>query len=74
MEERTHGSRAVARKEAMCKRNVAREKTEHGWTCIKTRHIAVWCREGGNTHVHAIGANDSENVEETLDNDEELQA
>ena len=51
--ERTHGRRAVARKEARSRRKVAREKPEHAcWTCGKSGHVAAWCRSGGNkTHV-----------------------
>ena len=44
------------------------------WTCGETEHIAAWCRKGGNKILYAIDQDYSENVEETLDNDEELQA
>ena len=37
-------------------------------------HIAAWCRKGGNTHLYAIGEDDSEIVEEATDNEEDLQA
>ena len=43
-------------------------------TCGKTRHIAAWCQKGGNKHLYASGEDESETIEETLDNDEELQA
>ena len=44
------------------------------WTCGKTGHIAAWCRKGGNTNLYAIDEDESEHVEKTPDNDEELQA
>ena len=77
MEGRTHGREAVARKEAKGKRKVAREKPEragHVATCGKTGHIAAWCRKGGNKKLYAIDEDDSENIEESADNDADLQA
>ena len=43
-------------------------------TCGKTGHIAMWCRKGGNKQLYAFDEDDSEHIEEALDNDEELQA
>ena len=74
MEGRTHGRKAVARKEAKGKGKVARETAGRCWTCGKTGHIAAWCRKGGNKNVYAIGEDDSENIEESVDNEEDLQA
>ena len=42
------------------------------WTCGKTGHVAALCRNGGNKNLYAIDEN--ENIEQTLDNDEELQS
>ena len=44
------------------------------WTCGKTGHIAAWCRKGGNTNVYAVDEDDGENVEESAENEEDLQA
>ena len=65
-EERTHGRRAVARKGAKGKRKAVWEKTE--------RVFAAWCRKGGTNILYASDEDDSENIDDTLDNDEELQA
>ena len=73
-DERTHGSRAVARKEAKGKMKVARETTEHVGLVVKTGDIAAWSRTDGNNNLHAIDEDESESIEETPDNDEELQA
>ena len=73
-EERTHGRRAVARKEAKDKRKEAKEEARACWTSGKTGQFAAWCRKGGNIKLYAIDEDDSENVEETPDNEEDLQA
>ena len=73
-EGRTHGRRAVTRKEANCKREATLEKTEQSWTCGKTGPSPAWCREGGKKNLRAIDEDETENVEETPNNDEELQA
>ena len=65
----THGRKAVARKEKGGKR-----ETRTCWTCGKTGHIAAWCGKGGNHILHAIGEDDIENIEESGDNEEDLQA
>ena len=71
-EERIHGRRAVARKEAKGKRKVAREKTKHVGLVAKQGHIAAWCRKGDSKILYAIDEDDGEDIEETPDNDEEL--
>ena len=47
-EERIHGRRAMAGKEAKGKRRVAREVTVHGGLAFFFKgHVAVWSRKGG---------------------------
>ena len=43
------------------------------WTCGKAGHIAAWCRKGGNKNLHATDEDDSENIEESTENEEDLQ-
>ena len=69
-EERTHGRRAVARKEAKDKRKEAKGEARACWTSGKTGQFAAWCGKGGNRKLYAIDEDDSENVEETPDNEE----
>ena len=64
----------VAGKEVKGRRKVAREKPEHVGRCAKTGHVAVWCKKGGNKNLYAIDEDDSENVEDSADNEEDLQA
>ena len=54
--------------------NDGRGENSTCWTCGKTGHISAWCRKGGNKHLYAIDEDESENIEETLDSDEEFQA
>ena len=49
-------------------------ETSTCWTCGKTGHIAAWCRKGGNKNLYATDEDDSENVEESAENEEDLQA
>ena len=64
----------MATKAARGKRNVARQNSVHVGLVVKQKHVAVWCRKGGNKHVYAIDEDDSENVEEATDNEEDLEA
>ena len=70
----SHGRRAVARKQAKDKRNVAMETAERVGRVKKTEHTAAWCPQGGNQNLCAIEEDERETIEETRDNDEELQA
>ena len=49
-------------------------ETRTFWTSGKTGHIAAWCRKGGNKNLFAVDEDDSENVEESAENEEDLQA
>ena len=71
-EERTRGRKAVARKEAKGRRKVAKEKRGHVGRAA--RHIAAWWRKGSNKNLHAIDEDDSENVEESAEDEDDLQA
>ena len=71
MEERTHGRKAVARKEAKGKRKVARETQERVGLVARQDTLR---RKGGNKHLHAIDEDESENVEQSTENEEDLQA
>ena len=57
-----------------CKGQEKGGRGEHVGPGVKTEHIQTWCRKGGDEHLYAIDEDESENIEETLDNDEELQA
>ena len=69
-EERTRGREAVARKEAKGGKGESRTC----WTCGKTGHIAAWCMKGGNKNLYAIDEDDSANVEESAEDEDDLQA
>ena len=43
------------------------------WTCGTAGHIAAPCPKGGNKNLYAMGEEESEVIEETVDYDEELQ-
>ena len=43
-------------------------------TVTKARRTAVWCQKGRKKHLHGVDDDESETVEETPDNDEQLQA
>ena len=49
-------------------------ETRTCWTCGKTGHIAAWCRKGSNNNLYAIDEDDSENVEESAEDEDDLQA
>ena len=49
-------------------------ETRTCWTCDKTGHIAAWCRKGSGNNLYAIGEDDSENVEESAEDEDDLQA
>ena len=49
-------------------------ETRTCWTCGKTGHIAAWCRKGSNKNLYAIDEDDSENVEESAEDEDDLQA
>ena len=49
------------------KKRVARENPEH------TGHIATWCTKGSNKNLHATDEDDSENVEESAEDEDDLQ-
>ena len=44
------------------------------WTCGKAGHIAAWCTKGGNTNLYAIDEDDGEKAQESIENEEDLQA
>ena len=73
-EERTRGRKAVARKEAKGRRKGGKGETRTCWTCGKTGHIAAWCRKGSKKNLYAIDEDDSENVEESAEDEDDLQA
>ena len=49
-------------------------ETRTCWTCGKTGHIAPWCRKGINKNLYAIDEDDSENVEDSAEDEDDLQA
>ena len=49
-------------------------ETRTCWTCGKTGHIAARCRKGGNKNLYAMNEEDTENVEESAVNEEDMHA
>ena len=49
-------------------------ETRTCWTWGKTGHIAAWCRKGSNKNLYAVDEDDSENVEESAEDEDDLQA
>ena len=70
-EERTHGRMTMTRKETKDKRKVS---MTIAWTYDKARHIAAWRQKRDYNNLSINDEDKSEFIEETLDNDEELQA
>ena len=44
------------------------------WTCGKTGHIAAGCRKGSNKNLYAVDEDENENTEESVEDEDELQA
>ena len=42
--------------------------------CDEAGRTAAWCQKGSKKHAHATDDDESETIEETPDNDEQLQA
>ena len=49
-------------------------ETRTCWMCGKTEHIAAGCRKGSNKNLYAIDEGDNENVEESAEDEDDLQA
>ena len=49
-------------------------ETRTCWTCGKTGHIAAGCWQGSNKNLHAIDEDENENVEDTAEDEDDLQA
>ena len=49
-------------------------ETRTCWTCGKTGHIAAGCRKGSNKNLYAIDEDDNENIEESAEDEDDLQA
>ena len=60
------------RKEARCKQYVARERTEHVGLVVKQGTLLCG-DETAATNTYTIDEDESEQIEETLDHDDELQ-
>ena len=74
IEEKTPGRKASSKKGGKGQEKGGKGETRTCWTCGKAGHIAAWCRKGGNENMCAIDEDDSENVEESAENEEDLQA
>ena len=48
-------------------------ETRTCWTCGKTGHVAAWYRKGSNKKLYAIDEDDSDNVEESAEDEDDLQ-
>ena len=68
--ERTHGRRAVTRKEARSWRNLAREKPEHVGFVARQATLQRGVEAVATKHMYAIYEDGSANVEEATDNEE----
>ena len=64
----------MARKEAKGKRKVAREKPEHVGRVARQDTLEPGAGKEATSILYAIDADDSENIEESADNEEDLQA
>ena len=53
---------------------VGKGETRTCWTCGKTGHIAAMCRKGINKNLYAVDEDENENTEESVEDEEELQA
>ena len=49
-------------------------ETKTCWTCGKTGHLAAECWKGSNKNLYAIDEDENENVEETAEDEDDLQA
>ena len=49
-------------------------ETRTCWTCGKTGHIAAECRKGSNKNLYAIDEDGDENVDESAEDEDDLQA
>ena len=49
-------------------------ETRTCWTCGKTGHIAAGCRKGGNKNLNAVDEDENENIEESVEEEDDLQA
>ena len=49
-------------------------ETRTCWTCSKTGHIAAGCRKGGNKNLYAVDEDENENIEESVEEEDDLQA
>ena len=49
-------------------------ETRTCWTCGKTGHIAAECRKESNKNLYAIDEDDNENVDESAEDEDDLQA
>ena len=74
MEERTLGIKGSGKNEGKGQEQGGKGETRKCWTCGKTGHIAAWCRKGGNKNLYARDEDGSENAEESVENEEDLQA
>ena len=74
VEERILGRKALARKEAKGQEKGGKGETRTCWTCGKTGHIAAGCWKGSNKNLYAIDEDENENVEESAEDEDDLQA
>ena len=72
-EERTRGRKQWQERRQRAEKG-GKGETRTCWTCGKTGHIAAWCRKGSNKNLYAIDEDDSENVEESAEDEDDLQA
>ena len=74
VEERTLGRKEVERKEAKGQRKVEKEKRELAGRVARQGHIASGCRKGSNRNLYAVDEDENENVEESVEAEDDLQA
>ena len=73
-EGKTHVGRVVARKESTGQENGGKRENRAWWDCGKSNTLQRGVARASNRNLYAICKDDSENIEETFDHDEELQA
>ena len=74
VEERIHGRKGCGKKRGKGQEKGGKGETRTCWTCGKTGHIAVECRKGSNKNLYAIDEDENENVEESAEDEDDLQA
>ena len=72
--ERIRGKKEVERKEARDKRKVEKEKQEPAGRAVKQDTLQLGAGKGGNKNLYAVDEDENENIEESVEEEDDLQA